>query len=197
MNLIKYSITALLIIFIFSSCEEIYTPKPRAYYRINFPQKTYHNYKEKGEFIMPIGNYTTVDSSKADSGWYNINYPKLNATIYLTYKPNVNIEEAIEESRALVYKHSVKADDIIEQQFFNKPENVYGSIYEIKGNAATSINFHIIDSLSRYLRGSLYFDCKPNKDSLAPSIKFIEEDIKYMMANFKWEEGRSKNNITF
>jgi len=184
---LKTKIVSLIIIAIVAfSCDDAYTPKPRGYYRVDFPEKSYHNFNADGKFILQLANYTKIDTSRADSGWYNINYPKLHATVYLTYKEHANIAKVIEESRDMVYKHSVKADDIIEQQFFNEDGRVYGSLYEIKGNAATSINFHLIDSVSRYLRGSLYFNSKPNKDSIAPSVRFIEEDIMHLMQNFEW-----------
>ena len=186
MNL-KTKILSLIIVTIIAySCEEIYTPRPRGYYRVDLPEKSYHKYNANGKFVLQIADYAKIDTSRADSGWYNINYPKLRATVYLTYKKNADIAKVIEESRDMVYKHSVKADDIIEQQFFNEQNKVYGSLYEIKGNAATSINFHLIDSVSRYLRGSLYFNSKPNKDSIAPSIEFIEKDIMFLMQNFEW-----------
>ena len=186
MNLRTKILSLIIISVIAYSCEDAYTPKPRGYYRVDLPEKSYHEYNANNKFVMQLGDYTKIDTLRADSGWFNINYPKLHATVYITYKENADIAKVIEESRNMVYKHSVKADDIIEQQFFNEPNKVYGSLYEIKGNAATSLNFHLIDSVSRYLRGSLYFNSKPNKDSIAPSVKFIEEDIMYLMQNFEW-----------
>ena len=178
----------LITFFMLTSCEDNNIPKPRGYYRVTFPQKTYKPYIAKGKFKIQIPEYAIIDTSRADSGWYNINFPKFNAIVYLTYRDSVNIDKMVEESRELVYKHTIKADDIIEQSFINAPNKVYGSIYELKGNTATSLNFHIVDSVSRYLRGALYFSTKPNKDSLAPSIKFIEDDVKYMMEKFEWNK---------
>jgi len=177
-------------IFFLSSCDDITVPKPRGYYRVDFPEKNYKPFIAKGKFKIQIPDYAKVDTSRADSGWYNIDFPKFNAIVYITYRDSVNTDKMVEESRSLVYKHTVKADDIVEQAFINAPNNVYGSIYEIKGNAATSLNFHLIDSVSRYFRGSLYFGSKPNKDSLAPSIKFIENDVKYMMEKFEWDKNK-------
>jgi len=174
-------------LFIFASCKDNTIPKPRGYYRVAFPEKNYKPYTAKDKFKIQIPEYANIDTSRADSGWYNINFPKFNAIVYITYRDSVNINKMVEESRELVYKHTVKADDIVEQSFVNAPNKVYGSIYELKGNTATSLNFHLVDSTSRYLRGSLYFGSKPNKDSLAPSIKFIEQDVKYMMEKFEWD----------
>jgi len=184
-------ILIIIAIFIFTSCQDTTIPKPRGYYRISFPKKEYKSFIAQGKFKIQIPNYAYIDTIKADSGWYNINFPKFNAIVYLTYRDSVNINKMVEESRELVYKHTVKADDIIEQSFINAPNKVYGSIYELKGNTATSLNFHLVDSTSKYLRGALYFGSKPNKDSLAPSIKFIEEDVKYMMEKFEWDNSNN------
>ena len=183
----KHLYILLLLSIILFSCDDAYTPKPRGYYRVSFPEKSYHAVLIKNQFSFQIADYARLDSSQADSGWYNIVYPDFKATIYLTYKQNVDIEKMVEESRSLVYKHSIKADDIVEQNFINAPEKVYGSIYDLKGNTATSLSFHIVDSISRYLRGSLYFYSKPNEDSIRPSVNFIEKDVKYLIENFKWE----------
>ena len=85
-----------------------------------------------------------------------------------------------------MYKHAVKADDILESNFINYNKKVYGSLYDIKGNVATSVNFHITDSTSKFLRGALYFYAKPNKDSLAPAINFVRKDIVKLIENFSW-----------
>ncbi|NOZ45910.1 MAG: gliding motility lipoprotein GldD, partial [Chlorobi bacterium] len=71
--------------------------------------------------------------------------------------------------------------------FINYDDNVYGILYDIKGNAASSINFFVTDSTQHFLRGALYFNSKPNKDSLAPVVDFIRKDIVHLMETFKWK----------
>jgi gliding motility-associated lipoprotein GldD len=89
--------------------------------------------------------------------------------------------------RTIVYKHSIKADDIIES-VINQPErNVFGMFYDIKGNAASSVNFYLTDSISGFLSGSLYFNSRPNKDSLSPAIDFFREDILHLINSFEWK----------
>jgi gliding motility-associated lipoprotein GldD len=60
-------------------------------------------------------------------------------------------------------------------------------LYNIKGNTASSVQFYLTDSVNHFLRGSLYFDVKPNKDSLAPVINFIRGDIEHFMESFSWK----------
>ena len=91
----------------------------------------------------------------------------------MSYKQiNNNFFKYAEDTRKLVYKHAAKAD-AIDPYFINPSENVSGMIYEIGGNAASSIQFFVSDSTNHFIRGALYFNCSPNADSLAPVIQFI------------------------
>ena len=45
-------------------------------------------------------------------------------------------------------------------------------MYDLKGNTASSLQFFVTDSTRNFLRGSLYFNAEPNKDSLAPVMDF-------------------------
>ena len=93
----------------------------------------------------------------------------------------------MEDSRKLAYKHSIKADAIGERFFQNDEHHVYGILYEIKGNAASPLQFAITDSTRHFLRGALYFNSIPNKDSLAPVIDFIKEDMMQLMETVSWK----------
>jgi len=68
--------------------------------------------------------------------------------------------------------HVSKADAIKENVVSNIDNKVYGIIYDLKGNTASAVEFYVTDSLSHYLRGSLYFASEPNADSLAPVMIF-------------------------
>ncbi len=180
-------------IFIMSNaCKEPLSPKPRAYFRIDFPEKKYKLFRSACDFSFEYPQYGEVNKAKvstAEPCWYNIDFKKFNATIYLTYKPlnENNLSGHVEDIRRIVYKHIIKADDIIETPI-NIPEHkVYGLIYDISGNAASSVNFYITDSTSGFLSGSLYFNLKPNKDSLAPAIQFFRKDIVHLIRTFSWE----------
>ena len=55
-------------------------------------------------------------------------------------------------------------------------------------NISYPIQFLLTDSVSNFFRGALYFDCKPNADSLAPAIQYIREDIIELIQTFSWKE---------
>jgi gliding motility-associated lipoprotein GldD len=109
--------------------------------------------------------------------------------IHLSYKTiNHNLSKYIADSRTLAYKHIIKADDILEHPFIDRKNKVMGIMYEIKGNAASPFQFFATDSTKHFLRGSMYFNVYPNKDSLAPVFDFVQPDIKHLIETIKWKD---------
>lgn len=181
----------LLGLMMFASCSHYGTPKPRGYYRISFPEHEYKQFSEEYpySFYMPVYSNIVVDKHpNAEPYWINLDYPDYNGKLHISYK-NIqgNLEEVLEDSRKLAYKHSIKADAIGERLFVAPDKNVYGILYEIKGDAASSVQFFLTDSVRNFVRGSLYFNAVPNKDSLAPVINFVTEDIVHLMETFQWK----------
>ena len=87
-----------------------------------------------------------------------------------------------------VKNHISKADAIDEKVFNNNNENVYGILYDLKGNTASAVQFYVTDSTRHYLRGSLYFSAEPDADSLAPVIGFFRDDIIHLIETIKWKK---------
>ena len=183
----------LLIIFIISlllfySCKQEYTPKPFGYYRINMPKHEYQKFDSIFPYSFEYPVYTNIEIVNKDSAWINILYKKNKAKIYLTYKQvNNSLDKLLDETQDFVNKHIIKADAIDEKIFINDTNKTYGTLYRIKGNTASSINFFLTDSTKNFIRGALYFNCHPNKDSLEPVINFIQTDIEKFMKSFKWK----------
>jgi gliding motility-associated lipoprotein GldD len=124
----------------------------------------------------------------AEKYWINIDFPRYKARIHISYKPvNGNIDNLIEDVRTLAYKHTIKADAINEKVFSNPERKVYGILYDIKGNAASSYQFYVTDSVKHFLRGALYFNVHPNKDSLSPAVEFFGKDMRYLIESLEWK----------
>jgi len=175
----------------FGACSTDFTPKPKAYFRIDFPERNYQRFDSLCPYVFDFPAYSSIEEPKnTDYCWKNIYFKSFNARIYLSYK-TISISDSlykfIEDSHTLAYKHSIKADAISEQIFINNEKKAYGILYEIKGNAATPLQFHITDSAKNFLRGSLYFNNVPNKDSLAPVIDFLKTDIVHLMETLEWK----------
>jgi gliding motility-associated lipoprotein GldD len=178
-------------LFLICACNNHSNPKPREYFRIDYPEKSYQTYISDAPYMFEYPKYTIISKdsdSNTEPYWININFPDFKANIHVSYKQiNENLEELLEDSRTLVYKHVVKADAIEEVKINNDSCNVYGIIYKIKGNAASPAQFYLTDSINHFLRGSLYFNVHPNKDSLAPVVDFLITDIDTIVNTFRWK----------
>lgn len=194
-NLIIYPF---LLLFTLVACNEKYTPKPRGYFRIDFPEKEYLPLGGAYPYSFEIPKYALIkqDNRNPDQPtWINIVVPANNAEVHISYynlqkmgKTNTAIlPEFMEETRRLAYKHSIKADAINEKIFVNEPNRVFGTIYQIKGNAASPFQFFITDSTTHFLRGALYINEVPNIDSLKPVIDFLEPDIIHLIETASWK----------
>jgi gliding motility-associated lipoprotein GldD len=189
----KINLSIILIFFFASySCKDIAVPKPKGHFRIDLPKKQYLPYKATDmpfSFEYPVyGNMSFQVENMNEPGWFNIEFPAFRAKIYLTYKDvENNFEKLMEQTYKMnVKNHISKADAINEQVFNNKENNVYGILYDLKGNTASAVQFYVTDSLKHFLRGSLYFSAEPNSDSLAPVIVFFREDIIHLIETLKW-----------
>jgi len=191
----KYKLYYLILLFIgftyLQSCNQVNTPKPRAFFRIQYPEHHYKTYDSICPFIFAIPSYSRVvpdDTKYAEPCWLNVEFIPFNAKLHLSYKTIASDNELFtlaEDARELVYKHTVKAEEIIES-IIDTNKN-YGMFYELKGNTATSIQFYISDSTAHYLRGSLYFTAKVNRDSLQPVIDFLKTDIQHLVNTLQWK----------
>lgn len=186
-------IVLILIITVISSCNnDDYTPKPRAYFRINLPQKSYQKFDTIFPYSFEYPTYAFIkrdNKSNAEKFWINIQFPEYKAIIHLTYKPvKNNLDSLIESSRKFVDKHISKASSIKEKSYENIDNNIYSIVYNIKGNeVASPYQFFATDKNKHFLRGALYFNMQPNNDSLAPVIEFIEKDIDHLINTLKWK----------
>lgn len=175
-----------------AACDEEYTPKPRGYFRIDLPEKKYDVYESHCPVQFEAPAYSKIqvfsDHTSADSCWFNVLFPRNNARIYCTYLPvHNNIMELADDAYQFAFKHEMKADGIQRTYIEDTTRNVFGIIYDIQGEAASQVQFFLTDSVQHYLRGALYFDNKPNQDSLAPVLAFIREDILHLTQTLQWK----------
>ena len=182
--------------FLLSSCgvdeDDAIAPKPRGYFRLSMPEKKYVKYDSACPFRFEIPSYSKMEDDKhfrAEPCWLNLNFPSLNGTLHLSYKEvNGNLNGYLEDTYTLVSKHTVKASGIREEMISRDSAKVYGLIYDIGGNAASSIQFFLTDSTKHFLRGALYFNAVPNIDSIKPVIDFVKKDIYHMIETFEWKD---------
>ena len=168
------------------SCNSNYTPKPRALFKLELPNKTYKKIITPCPFSFDIPTYSHVISKKGFC-FFDIIFPDQSAKIHITYFPLSNdLYAHTEESRRLAYKHNVIADGITEQLYVNDSLNVYAILYDYIGVTATSIQFSLTDSVNHFFRGALYFNSEIN-DSITPVNNFLKEDVRHIIESFSWK----------
>ena len=188
--MLKKQVTiALLLIVLFSlfSCKDNVLPKPASYLRLDYPEAQYVNFENSVSPFSFDMNSKAVIKREKDFG-LTISYPKMKATIYLTYKPvNNDIEKLLRDAQKLTYEHVIKADNILEQPYINPSKRVYGMFYRVDGNAATNSQFYVTDSIKHFVTGSVYFYAKPNFDSIMPAASYVKNDMQRLMETLKWK----------
>ena len=169
-----------------------YLPKPRGYFRIDLPEKAYTKVDtiERYSFECPDYALVTPDPYSPDEkNWVNIEMPTFKGSIHLTHKPvNDNLGEYLEDVHTMVVKHLQKANGMHDSLIVNDEHHVYGMFIEMDGKGvATPMQFYLTDSTKNFVRGALYFNFKPDNDSMQPVINFIREDIDHLIETFEWK----------
>jgi len=179
---------SLVILLIFAnSCKDDVLPKPASQLRLDYPVAKYASFSNHCPFEFDMNEDAVIKEDK--NCGFSIHYPKMKATIYLTYKTvNNDISFLLKDAQNLTYKlHTLKADAIIEQPFVNPNKKVYGMFYDVTGNAATNSLFYATDSIKHFVTGSVYFYAKPNYDSILPAESYVKNDLQHLMETLKWK----------
>lgn len=170
-----------------------YSPKPRGYFRIEFPEKEYQTFENPVPYRFRYPVYATLEADKsrdARKDWFNLHFKQFNGYLHLTYygvADKAAYDEMVEDARKLAFKHTIKASAIDQKVIHYPNHKVYGIYYAIEGNTASSVQFFLTDSTRHYFRGALYFNERPQYDSIAPVVKFIKTDIDTLIASFRWK----------
>lgn len=199
----------------FFSCNSPYVSKKRGYFKIDLPQHSYQKFEREGfpySFEYPVYGDIIQDSTYFDSNpenpyWINIDFPKFNGRLFLSYKeiggkvfykiklPDGKYKDsfAINEFDKMVddaFKLTNKNDVVstsIKQSLITTPNNVSGVFFKVGGNAATAMQYFLSDTTKNFIRGALYFSVSPNSDSIKPVQDFLQVDIEHMINTFKWK----------
>jgi gliding motility-associated lipoprotein GldD len=172
--------------FLFFSCSTDALPKPKAYLRLSYEEPTYKKLELERPYVFETSNKTVVKN--LPNNWLKILYPDLKASIDITYREvEGNLKMLLMDSEKLVFKHTQKAEQIGSKNFVNFKKNVFGTIYDITGNAASQIQFHLTDSTNHFIKGALYFYARPNYDSIFPAVSYLKKDILRLIETTEWK----------
>jgi gliding motility-associated lipoprotein GldD len=177
------------------SCSNNYTPRPYGYYRITVPDTAYTDFSIVNSqlsilnypYSFALSQNAIVRPRTEEPFWINIYYPSLDATIHCSYKPvHNNLRELTEDALEFVYRNASYATSIPEREYMHPEAKVYGVLFDLEGNTASSCQFFITDSTHHFFRASVYCNCPPNADSLAPVYNYLRTDIIKMVETFQW-----------
>jgi len=216
MNKCKSTIITLICTCIFfAACNSTYTSKKKGYFKIDLPEHKYVSFDKPDfpfSFDYPvygaiIKDSTYFDSSPENPYWVNVDFPGMNARIFLSYKiiggnafykikqangtykdstaPN-RFDKMVNDAFNLTNKNEAVASSI-KDSVFRTQNGISGVYFKVGGNAATARQFFLSDTTKNFLRGALYFDATPNADSLKPVLDFLQVDMERMINSFRWK----------
>lgn len=163
--------------------------------RLELPQKACDNYDSLRNFSFAKPAYARIvpDLDRPDqTDWFNMEFPAMNATLHVSYKQvKGNLKDYIDDAHTMAMKHLPKASMIRDSLIIRPEAKVYGLVYEIGGRGVASpLQFYLTDSTRHFVRASLYFNFRPNNDSIEPVIRFLRSDVIHMIETFGWKENR-------
>lgn len=178
------------------ACNSTYTPKRKGFFKIDFPKHEYRVFDQAGypyTFEYPVyanivKDTTFFEDKPENPYWINIEFPRLNGKIYISYKEvgKNDLNKLVNDAFNMTYKHSTRATEIVDSAIRTK-NGVSGVFFSVGGNAATAKQFFVTDSVKHFLRGALYFDASPDADSISVVNNFVEEDMKHLINTFRWK----------
>ncbi len=187
----KYGLILLASVISLAACKN-FTPKPKAYPRVEYPEKSYQRITTDCPFSFEIPQYSQLMpyTYEVKPCWFNLSYTPFNATLHTSYSSFKNqkaLDSLAEDSYKLAFKHISKADEIIEREISDSTKGIYGMIYDLQGKTATPFNFYLTDGKSHFFRGSFYFNEKTKIDSVQPIYEFLNADMMHSIATFEFK----------
>jgi len=191
---LKHAAFIIGLLWCFASCSgnHDYSPKPRGFFRIEFPKKEYQEYTGGCPLTFLYPKYADIVPDKnpdAKPCWLNMQFKQFNGTLHLSLE-HINskkeFDQLIEDAHKLSFKHTIKATSIDQGVIAYPDRKIYGIYYTIEGNAASNVQFYLTDSTKHYLRGALYFNNEPRLDSIQPVLTFVKQDVNQMIKSLRW-----------
>jgi gliding motility-associated lipoprotein GldD len=166
-------------------------PKPPTYLRLELPQHTYNTYKSNCDYHFEAASIFTIKSvsdSKGITCHKDIDLGPLNGVIHFSFiQMKEPLSSYVNFANDKVDEHKLKATAINDQTIIHPEHNVYGAFFELQGDVASPFQFYLTDSTSKFASGVVYFNSKPNYDSLKPTLDYLKMDLLKLMNTFEWK----------
>lgn len=177
--------------------DQAYSPKPRMYPYVDLPTPRYETVTDKSNcgfrfkksvLSDVIDRKSFFDEELLNDCWFDLKYSDLNANVHFTYYPigqEHSFDTLVNESFRMVYEHSAVASAINEEPFYYDGQE-RGMVFSLKGPVASPFQFFLTDSTTHFLRAALYFNSRPNPDSIAPVLEYIKIDLDTLIKSLDW-----------
>lgn len=183
-----------LAILFLQACDSPPLPKPRAYPRLTLPDTGRYDTLDCAicpmRFAYPA--YAKLHYVPKDSCWFDLYFPDLDAYWHITAHDLKALDKtpakALETYRRLIYKHAIRATDIVEKSIRGPAGK--GFFYEIFGDAPTHALIFYTDSVRYALMIASYFKVAGAEDSLAPIIDRMKYELFRIYPTITWRPVR-------
>ena len=180
----------MILVVLATGCTPDPVPKPRGYFRIDLPEKGYERWNSSIGLSADIPTYVKMAErdAKSDARWYDMRFPQQRATVHLTWSPvGGQLDNLIADAHEFKNSHGAKALKIGNERVLRDSVRVFGTLFDVEGDVASPFVFYLTDSTDNFLYGALYFDVRPNADSLAPVTDRIRDDLRHLAATLRWK----------
>jgi gliding motility-associated lipoprotein GldD len=188
--MMKYVFGIATFLIVLASCgdDQLLIPKPPTYLRLDLPDHSYTSFSDRCPYTFQLSKLFTAKEVSKENCHKDIDLGKLNGTIQFSY---IDMEETLSKyvnfSNDRIDEHKLKATAINDQNIIRREAKVFGTFFELQGDVATPFQFYLTDSTDRFVSGVVYMNCKPNYDSLRPTLDYLKVDLLKLMNTFEWK----------
>ena len=178
-------------------CDNYLMPKQSAFLRLDYSNPEYEQINNSAfPFLFETNNVLSNISDiniNDESIDFIIKYDKLNGQINFQYN-NVDSKETLNtyimDLKKSIETHSIMANSVKIRDYVLEENNIYCRIFDMSGNVASPYQFYLTDNTNNIISGFVYFNIKPNYDSVLPAINYIENDIINLIESFSWKKNK-------
>lgn len=168
--------------------EESFIPKPPTYLRVDLPERAYQSFSDSCAYTFDIPRYASIKPSKYGNACNkDLNLGTLNGVVNLSFiEMDTTLAAYVNYAIDKVEEHKIKATAIKDTNIIRLNDRVYGTFFTLEGNVATPFQFYLTDSTNHFMSGMVYFNTKPNYDSLKPTLDFVKKDLIHLLETTEW-----------
>ena len=174
-------------------CDNYLMPKQSAFLRLDYTNPQYEQINNNSfPFLFETNNILSNISEinvSDESIDFILKYDELNGQVNFQYK-NVDSKEVLDsyilDLKKTIETHSIMANSVRIRDYVLEENDIYGRIFDLSGNVASPYQFYLTDNKNSIISGFVYFNIKPNYDSILPAINYIEKDIIKLIESFNW-----------